>query len=391
MQLADNVMHFARVLRGAGLPVGPDRVVDSLRALDLVDIGHREDFYWTLASVFVDRREQLELYDQAFQLFWREPKMLDRVPALPRDAERNNGDVPRSASNDQSERLAPRQNDSGNDPEQQSEQALMFSERERLQRKDFDTMSADEWTQAKRLIAGLRLPIPDQLTRRLRPDARGRRIDLRASLRGAVRSGTEMIFLKRRSFEVRQPPLIVLCDISGSMSQYSRMLLYFMHAITNHRDRVHTFLFGTRLTNITRQLRHRDVDVAVAAASRAVVDWSGGTRIGTSLSSFNLRWSRRVLGQNAVVLLISDGLDRDAGPELSEAMQRLHHSCKKLIWLNPLLRYDGFQPVATGMRAMLPNVDAFLPAHNLSSLLDLVNALTQRPIASHRKKLISTI
>jgi uncharacterized protein with von Willebrand factor type A (vWA) domain len=252
---------------------------------------------------------------------------------------------------------------------------LTFSDRELLQKTDFETMTVEELAQAKRLIAGLRLPIPEVRTRRLRPDPHGHRIDLRSTLRASARGSADLIPLQRRSPQRRHPPLVILCDISGSMSRYSRMFLHFVHAITSDRDRVHTFLFGTRLTNITRHLRHRDVDVALSAVSQAVADWSGGTRIGASLATFNLRWSRRVLGQNAVVLLISDGLDRDGGADLSEAMDRLHRSCRKLIWLNPLLRYDDFRPVATGVRLMLPHVDAFLPAHNLNSLVDLAHAL----------------
>ena len=211
-------------------------------------------------------------------------------------------------------------------------------------------MTVEELAQAKKLIAGLRLPIPEVRTRRLQPDPHGHRIDLRSTLRASARGSADLIPLQRRSPQRRHPPLVVLCDISGSMSRYSRMFLHFVHAITNDRDRVHTFLFGTRLTNITRHLRHRDVDVALSAVSQAVADWSGGTRIGASLATFNLRWSRRVLGQNAVVLLISDGLDRDGGADLSQAMDRLHRSCRKLIWLNPLLRYDDFRPLATGVR-----------------------------------------
>jgi uncharacterized protein with von Willebrand factor type A (vWA) domain len=209
----------------------------------------------------------------------------------------------------------------------------------------------------------------------MRPDAHGPRIDLRGTLRTSLRGNADVIPLRRRAQRKEHPPLAVLCDISGSMSRYSRMFLHFLHAITNDRDRVHTFLFGTRLTNVTRHLRHRDVDVALAGVARAVADWSGGTRIGASLKEFNLRWSRRVLAHNAVVLLISDGLDRDAGADLSEAMERLHKSCRRLIWLNPLLRFDGFEPVALGVRLMLPHVDAFLPAHNIDSLADLARAL----------------
>jgi uncharacterized protein with von Willebrand factor type A (vWA) domain len=253
--------------------------------------------------------------------------------------------------------------------------ALSASAREALRQMDFRSMTSEELGQAKHLMAGLRLPIPAVRVRRLRPDPHGRRIDLRSTLRASLRGSADVIPLRRRGQRHEHPPLVVLCDISGSMSRYSRMFLHFLHAITNDRDRVYTFLFGTRLTNITRHLRHRDVDLALSTVARAVSDWSGGTRIGAALKQFNLRWSRRVLGHNAVVLLISDGLDRDAGADLSEAMERLHKSCRRLIWLNPLLRFESFEPRATGVRLMLPQVDAFLPAHNVQSLADLASAL----------------
>jgi uncharacterized protein with von Willebrand factor type A (vWA) domain len=380
MRLAENVMHFARVLRGAGLPVGPDRVIDALRALEIAGVGKREDFYWTLASVFLDRREQFDVFDQAFHVFWRNPQLLERVMALLLPRVQGRGPEQPPLSNRVADPLAPKPRREPRDretpPEIQLDATLTFSERELLHKADFETMTVAELAQAKRLIAGLRLPIPEVRTRRLRPDPRGSRVDLRGTLRACVRGSADMIPLERRSPQRRHPPLVVLCDISGSMSRYSRMFLHFLHAITNDRDRVHTFVFGTRLTNITRHLRHRDVDIALSAVSQAVADWSGGTRIGASLKAFNLRWSRRVLGQNAVVLLISDGLDRDAGADLDEAMERLHKSCRKLIWLNPLLRYEGFQPVATGVRLMRPHVDEFLPAHNLDSLVDLARALS---------------
>ncbi len=184
-----------------------------------------------------------------------------------------------------------------------------------------------------------------------------------------------LIDIKRRSPRWQHPPLVVLCDISGSMNRYSRVFLHFLHVITNDRDRVHTFVFGTRLTNVTRCLRHRDVDIAMTGVADLVSDWSGGTRIGASIRDFNVQWSRRVLGQNAVVLLITDGLDADVGQGLSEEMDRLHRSCRQLIWLNPLLRYEGFEARPAGIRAMLPHVDKFLPAHNMQSLLDLASVL----------------
>jgi len=222
----------------------------------------------------------------------------------------------------------------------------------------------------------MRLPIMAVPTRRLSPDPHGRRVDMRASLRASLRSGGG-VPLRHRSPKLRHPPLVVLCDISGSMSRYSRMFLHFMHAITNDRDRVHTFVFGTRLTNITRHLRHRDVDVALEKVAEGVEDWSGGTRIGHCLHDFNANWSRRVLGQGAVVLMISDGLDRDAGEGIGDEVERLHKSCRRLIWLNPLLRYAGFEPKSKGIKALLPHVDDFRTVHNLASLGDLAAALAQ--------------
>jgi uncharacterized protein with von Willebrand factor type A (vWA) domain len=251
------------------------------------------------------------------------------------------------------------------------------SPREILQKQDFDQMSAAELAVAKAAIKRLRLPVSPVATRRFEAAGATGRIDMRASLRAALRQGGGTIWLKRRRPRRRHPPLVVLCDISGSMSRYSRVFLHFMHAVTNDRDRVHTFLFGTRLTNVTRHLRQRDVDLAVDRVTEAVEDWSGGTRIGETIQAFNRIWSRRVLGQGAIVLFISDGLDRDAGTGLGPAMERLHKSCRRLIWLNPLLRWSGFQPRAQGMRTILPHVDEFRPVHNLESLGALADALSR--------------
>jgi uncharacterized protein with von Willebrand factor type A (vWA) domain len=243
---------------------------------------------------------------------------------------------------------------------------------------DFDKMSNAELAEAKRALRRLRLPIRFVPTRRFRSDPHGPRADMRATLRAALRGGADIIDLKRRIRRTRQPPLVALCDISGSMGRYSRMLLHFLHAVTNDRDRVFTFLFGTRLTHITRHLRRSDVDEALDRVAGAVEDWSGGTRIGHCVEEFNRRWSRRVLGQGAVVLLISDGLDRDAGDGLAQSMERLHKSCRRLIWLNPLLRFEGFEPKSQGIKAILPHVDDFRTVHNLESLSQLAQAL-ERP------------
>ena len=229
------------------------------------------------------------------------------------------------------------------------------------------------------MLARLKLPLPEVAVRRTIAAAHGHAVDLRATMRGmtgAAGAAAPLAFRRRRRVP---PPLVVLCDISGSMDRYARMLLHFLHALTNDRHRVHVLTFGTQLTNITRHLRHRDVDVALERVTAAVADWSGGTRIGASLREFNRRWSRRVLGQNAVVLLISDGLDADAGAGLAFETERLSKSCSRLVWLNPLLRYSGFEARPAGIRAMLPFVDDFLPVHNLQSLTDLAGALAAHP------------
>jgi uncharacterized protein with von Willebrand factor type A (vWA) domain len=259
---------------------------------------------------------------------------------------------------------------------------LTWSAHELLQRKDFEQMTLAELAQAKTAIAQFALWLPRQATRRRRVDARGLRIDMRASVRAALRGASALMPLKRSSRTERATPLVVLADISGSMHRYTRMLLHFVHAIGDVNRHVHTFTFGTRLTNITRQLRNRDVDAALHAASHAVPDWAGGTRIGACLAAFNRDWSRRVLAQGARVLLVSDGLDRDNAAGLAHATERLQKSCRELIWLNPLLRYRGFEARAAGIMAMLPHVDAFLPVHNLHSLAALAQALRGR--CTHR-------
>ena len=380
-RLLENLMHFGRTLRAAGLPIGPGKVLAATEAVQAVGISNRNDFYWALHAVFVNRRDQRELFDQAFHIFWRNPQLLEKMMGLLLP-EMRSPDAPQGEemSRRLAEALHPGQSDARNDRPQEKEieldAAMTFSDREVLQGMDFEQMSAEEIARAKQMIRRMTMPLLDVPTRRFRPDPRGARADMRATLRAALRSGG-LIALKRKSRRTRPPPLVILCDISGSMSRYSRLFLHFMHAVTNDRDRVYTFLFGTRLTNITRFLRYRDVDVALDKIEGAVEDWSGGTRIGQCLSDFNRRWSRRVLAQGAVVLFITDGLDRDAGVGLGLEMDRLHKSCRRLIWLNPLLRYEGFAPKSLGMRAILPYVDEFRPVHNLESLGELVTALSR--------------
>lgn len=385
-RLAENIMHFARTLRAAGLPVGPGKVLRAIRAVEAVGIRRRDDFYWALHAVFVNRRDQQELFDQAFHVFWRNPKILERMLGLLLPTVR----APADDSHELSRRLAEALRSAGRldelpeherkEDEIEVDTTLTFSDKEVLQTIDFEKMSNEEIARAKAAIARMRLPIMELPTRRFRPaPSSGRRADLRATMRAALRSGSDTIPLRWKRPRRRHPPLVVICDISGSMSRYSRMLLHFMHAITNDRDRVYTFVFGTRLTNITRHLRQKDVDVALEKVAEAVVDWSGGTRIGACLRDFNLRWSRRVLGQGAVVLFISDGLDRDNAEGLTAEIERLHKSCRRLIWLNPLLRYEGYEPKSLGAQVLVPHVDDFRTVHNLESLSQLTEVLS-RPV-----------
>ncbi len=380
-RLLANLMYFARALRAAGMPVGPGKVLAAVDAVRTVGLGNRSDFYWALHAVFVNKRDQRDLFDQAFHIFWRNPKLLEKMMGLLLPEIRS-PDAPRGEelSRRLAEALHPGQGEAPEDQTRENEieldAAMTFSDREILQKMDFEQMSAEEVGRAKQLIRQMTLPLMDLPTRRFKPDPRGARADMRATLRATLRSGG-LLALKRKSARTRPPPLVILCDISGSMSRYSRLFLHFMHAITNDRDRVYTFLFGTRLTNITRYLRNKDVDLALDRIAEAVDDWSGGTRIGECLSDFNRRWSRRVLAQGAVVILITDGLDRDAGVGIGREMDRLHKSCRRLIWLNPLLRYEGFAPKSLGMKALLPHVDEFRPVHNLESLGELVKVLSR--------------
>jgi len=372
--IADNITGFARALRAAGLPVGPGAVLDALTALEAIDIGKRTDVFTTLEAIFVKRHEHALIFAQAFNLFFRAAEewksMLDSVP-LPDQAKKK----PPPASRRVQEAMAqPRIHE---EPQaQEQDLRLSVSDREVLQKKDFAQMSAAEIAEVARAIAKMRLPQAELRTRRYRPDPRGHRIDMRKTLRQALRTEGEIINFHRLGRLEKPAPIVALLDISGSMSEYTRLFLHFLHAITDARKRVSVFLFGTRLTNVTRALRQRDPDEALASCSANVEDWAGGTRIATSLHTFNKLWARRVLGQGAIVLLISDGLEREADPKLAFEMDRLHRSSRRLIWLNPLLRYSGFEAKAQGIKMMLPHVDEFRPVHNLTSIQGLISALS---------------
>ena len=379
-RVVDNIVYFARVLRKAGLKVGPAAVRDAVEAVQIAGIGSREEFYWVLHSVFVKRREDHQVFDQAFRLFWRTRDLVEKMIAM---------FSPVAMENKQREKLKAGEtrvsqalfegHEKARPPEDKPvidiDARETTSGNEVLRQQDFAQMTTRELNEAKRAIAALSLPFDQVETRRYKPSSTPKRIDPRATMRAAMRTGGDLILPRFRKRRNVHPPLVIIADISGSMSQYTRIFLHFMHVVSEKRRGVHTFLFGTRLTNITRQMRNKDPDEAVDQCAGAVKDWSGGTRIGEALRLFNRQWSRRVLGQGAVVILITDGLERDSIDELDAEMDRLHRSCRRLIWLNPLLRFDGFEARARGVRTMLHHVDEFRSIHNIEAMADLVAAL----------------
>ena len=378
-RLSENILYFARALRAAGMPVGPGAVLDALEALSVANIGTRDDFYWTLHAVFVKRHEHTILFDQAFRIFFRKRGYIEKMIAsmLPEIAPGSPKAPPPGAQRIQEALFSGINERDQSKSEVELDARLTVSDREILQKKDFAQMTAAEIAAAKEAIARLALPLDEVRTRRLAPNRHGHIIDVRRTLRASMKAGGALIDLRYLGPRVKEPPIVALLDISGSMSEYTRLFLHFLHAVTDARKRVTTFLFGTRLTNVTRAIRQRDPDEALSACSTNVADWSGGTRIGTSLHTFNKQWARRVLTQGAVVLLITDGLERDADDSLAFEIDRLHRSCRRLIWLNPLLRFQGFEARAKGVQTMLPHVDELRPIHNLESMTDLVRALSR--------------
>ena len=407
-KLVANLTHFARALRKAGLKVGTGRVLGAVEAVAAAGFTSRRDFYWCLHACFVSRPEERVVFAQVFRLYWRDPRYLEHMMAAMLPAIR--GVQQERAAKPAEIRAAEAllQGQLPEDlPEESQEQgteieidaSLTLSAEERLKTLDFEQMSTAELEQAKRMLARLTLPVKPMKTRRHLPSPLGARADWRRTMRAACRTGGVLHRIALTRPATRYPNLVVLCDISGSMSQYSRMVLQFLHAVANARGgrktqgwaNVHGFTFGTRLTNITRHLRQRDVDAALAAAGAEAQDWEGGTRIGDCLHGFNRDWSRRVMGQGAVVLLVTDGLDRAAPEDLSREMQRLQRSARHLIWLNPLMRWEGFAPRAQGIRAMLPHVDSFRAGHNIASLEALAEALSRPEDSGEKARLMAML
>lgn len=405
-RLAGNITHFARALRRAGLPIGPGRVIDAIRAVEAAGFSEKRDFYWTLHACFVNRPEHARIFSQLFRLYWRDPRFLEHMMAAMLPAIRGvQEERPAQAAEKRAAEAlldgaeAPPRDEEVEAREEETvievDASLTMSTSERLKTLDFELMSLAEVAEAKRMLARLSLPIKPLPSRRSIASFGQGGVDAKRSLRAALRRGGEMDMLALKKPKPRWPNLVVLCDISGSMSQYSRLILHFLHAVANERGagwaQVHAFTFGTQLTNITRHLRTRDVDAALKAAGAQAQDWEGGTRIGQSLEAFNRDWSRRVLGQGAVVLLITDGLDRDDPDALARQMKRLHLSARRVIWLNPLLRWDGFAPKAAGIRAMLPHVDSFRAGHSIASLEALAAAISKPDDVGEKTRLMGMI
>ena len=400
-KLAQNITHFARALRKAGLPIGPGRVIDAIRAVETAGFTERADFYWTLHACFVSKPDERATFGQLFRLYWRDPRYLEQMMSFMTPMVRGVQEERRAqaaekraaeALLDGHDRDLPAPEDAGEEVQIEIDASRTISTEERLRSLDFEQMNNAEMAAAKRMLAQLRLPVPPILSRRTQ-NLPGALPDWRGTMRSAMRRGGEVTDFATRRKRLRYPNLVVICDISGSMSQYSRAVLHFVHSVANREGQgwaqVHAFTFGTRLTNITRHLRTRDVDAALASAGGEAQDWEGGTRIAECLHGFNRDWSRRVVGQGAVVLLITDGLDRDKDADLGREMQRLRLSARQLIWLNPLLRWDGFAPKAKGIMQMLPHCSSFRAGHNIASLEGIAAALARPDDTGQKARLLA--
>ncbi len=391
--LLHNLILFGRLLRALGMDVNPSRMIELVQALEQINLARKADFYYATRCLLVHDKEDLPLFEQAFALFWRVPRekfVLDDLFKLrPETADSTPIVAPPPL---QENRLANNEADDDEPVQQIIEATVTYSTREALRHKDFGDLTQDELRAVKQFMGQMVWELGLRRTRRQRP-GRGQRLDLRRSLRRNLRYGGELMEWPRRQPKFKPRPLVVIADISGSMERYARLLLHFIYSVAKGLDQaVEAFVFSTQLTRITRPLRNKQIDRALADVSREVTGWSGGTRIGDSLKTFNFTWGRRVLGRGAVVLLISDGWDRGDPALLKQEIGRLQRSCHRLIWLNPLLGSTAYEPLTRGMQAALPHIDDFLPVHNLASLEDLAAHLQnlsvgKRPLHHRNLKL----
>lgn len=393
-----NLTMFGRRLRSGGMGVGPGQLIGLFEALNAIDLANREDVHAAAKTTLVNRPEQIPVFEAEFKRFWRD-LVTQEAPLLSEysiDDEESVGVPDPSKKSDESQQSqqgqqgadaekavlaiegVDQQGDIGEteDYEVPPDDVMIFSASEALRKKDFSQFSAEEIAEARRIIEGMTWRLGTRLTRRRERALRGEFIDHRSTMRSSMKYEGMPLDLKYRRRKERMRPLVLICDISGSMDRYARLLLRFVHAMEQGLDSVEVFVFSTRLTRITRELRRKDVDAAIAEVVNSVDDWSGGTRIGESIKTFNYQWARRVLRSSATVVMISDGWDRGDPWLLSQEMARLQRSCRRLIWLNPLLGAPGYQPLTQGIRAALPYVDHFLPIHNLKSLEALSTLLS---------------
>lgn len=372
-RLLHNLLLFGRLLRRLGMDVNPGRMIDLVDALSFINIGNRADFYYSLRGLLVHHKEHLPLFDRAFELFWRKheanlptidlldntrrhvapkPKVVHRAPEQPEDSHRQD-----ESSNEDLQELI--------------EVVQTYSGQEQLRTKDFGTLTEEEMESVRRFMSQMVWQVGRKRTRRFHPGYSSR-LDLRRIMRRNLRYGGELLELPTRKRKMKPRPLVIIADVSGSMQNYTRLLLHFVYSLVEGiSQKVEAFVFSTRLSRITRELHDREIDRALEQVARSVPDWSGGTRIGDALKVFNFQWARRVLGNGAIVILISDGWDRGEPKLLSREMARLQRTCYRLIWLNPLLGSPRYEPLTRGMQAALPYVDDFLPVHNLATLEDL--------------------
>lgn len=381
--LLRNIVLFGRLLRELGVDVTPPQILDLVAAMDYVDLRRREDVKNTCRAVLISRKEHVALFDEAFELFWkaRESKDLQGMDLGMLLRRRPQAQEQYRLIRNPGESDSPRQTEE----EPRVDKVYTYSELEILREKDFAKLSEYELELVKRFMQNSQWELERRRTRRRIPAVRGRHLDMRRTFRRNLRHGGEMLHLSYRQSKLKRRPVVMLCDISGSMDRYARVLLQFMYAISSNLDRVETFVFSTRLTRITRQLQHRDIDQALDEAAAVVQDWAGGTRIGDVLRTFNYDWARRVLGQGAIVMIISDGWDRGDPELLAREMDRLRRSCHRLIWLNPLLGSPRYEPLTRGIQAALPYVDDFLPVHNLISLEQLAATLQDWNVGRARR------
>jgi uncharacterized protein len=386
--LLRNLLLFGRLLRVLGLPVTSGRLIEVANSLEYIDIGSKSEFRDAARCILVSRHEDIELFDQIFDIFWRSwtssrnddplKKLVDQLarqgPKSQQSALKGLGN--RQGTPDQATMRSGAAGSESSEEEGSNEAVLaIYSPGEVLRSKDFASLSHDELADAKRFLAEMRWAVTRRRSLRMRAAQRGRKLDVRRSLRRNLRHGGELLDLAYRGPKMKRRQLVLLCDISGSMDRYTRLFLHFLHSVESSLEQSEVFVFGTRLTRITRALRRRDPDVAIAAVASQVCDWSGGTRIGEALRTFNQRWARRVLGHGAIVMIISDGWDRGDPELLAAEMERLRRASYRLLWLNPLLGSSNYRPLTQGIQAALPFVDDFLAVHNLSTLEVLAQLL----------------